>query len=42
MFTREYFFDRFNSHESELRIENLTPQEKPIPLMMMNWHDVFE
>ena len=32
MFTREYFFDRFNSTESELHIKNLTPQTKRIPL----------
>lgn len=32
MFTREYFFDRFNSHESELQIINLKPQEKATPL----------
>lgn len=32
LFTREYFFDRFNSHESELSIENLTTREKPLPL----------
>lgn len=32
MFTREYFFDRFNSKESELSIENITPQELPKPL----------
>jgi hypothetical protein len=32
MFTREYFFDRFNSRESELEIINLKPQEKASPL----------
>jgi hypothetical protein len=32
MFTREYFFDRFNSRESELHIENLKPVEKARPL----------
>jgi hypothetical protein len=32
MFTREYFFDRFNSTESELSIENLTQQEESRPL----------
>lgn len=33
MFTREYFFDRFNSTESELKIENITPigKSKPMP-----------
>jgi len=32
LFTREYFFDRFNSRESELHIENLKPVEKARPL----------
>jgi hypothetical protein len=32
MFTREYFFDRFNSRESELHIENLKPQGEVKPL----------
>jgi hypothetical protein len=32
MFTREYFFDRFNSRESDLHIENLKPQEFAKPL----------
>lgn len=32
LFTREYFFDRFNSRESELHIENLRPVEKARPL----------
>ena len=32
MFTREYFFDRFNSRESELQIENLKPQKATKPL----------
>jgi len=32
LFTREYFFDRFNSRESDLRIENLIPQEEARPL----------
>jgi len=32
MFTREYFFDRFNSRESELSIVNLTVNEAPKPL----------
>jgi hypothetical protein len=32
MFTREYFFDRFNSRESELSIVNLTVNESPKPL----------
>ena len=32
MFTREYFFDRFNSRESELHIENLKPQLASKPL----------
>ena len=32
LFTREYFFDRFNSKESELSIENLTPQKPDSPL----------
>jgi hypothetical protein len=32
MFSREYFFDRQNSRESDLRIENITPQDKPTPL----------
>jgi len=32
MFTREYFFDRFNSRESELSIINLTVNEPPKPL----------
>lgn len=32
LFTREYFFDRFNSRESILEIENITPQEAPTPL----------
>lgn len=32
MFTREYFFDRSNSRESDLSIENLKIHEKPKPL----------
>lgn len=32
MFTREYFYDRFNSTESLLQIKNITPQEKSKPL----------
>lgn len=32
LFTREYFFDRFNSRESDLSIENLVPQEEARPL----------
>ena len=32
MFTREYFFDRFNSTESELSIENITDQSISKPL----------
>lgn len=32
MFTREYFFDRFNSRESDLHIENLAPHNPPGPL----------
>jgi len=32
LFTREYFFDRFNSKESELSIENITPVETINPL----------
>ena len=32
MFTREYFFDRFNSRESDLSILNLSPQEASKPL----------
>ncbi len=32
MFTREYFFDRFNSKESELSIENITAQGISKPL----------
>ena len=32
MFTREYFFDRFNSRESELSIVNLTVNGSPKPL----------
>ncbi len=32
LFTREYFFDRFNSKESELEIINLKPQEASKPL----------
>jgi len=32
MFTREYFFDKFNSRESELHIENLTPNESVGPM----------
>ena len=32
MFTREYFFDRFNSRESDLQIENLKPQETARPI----------
>ncbi|MDA9951933.1 hypothetical protein N9D46_00750 [Chitinophagales bacterium] len=32
LFTREYFFDRFNSQESELSIVNLTPQSESKPL----------
>jgi hypothetical protein len=32
MFTREYFFDKFNSRESDLHIENLIPHKVPGPL----------
>ncbi len=32
LFTREYFFDRFNSKESDLHIENLKKYESPKPL----------
>jgi len=32
LFTREYFFDRFNSKESDLSIENTLSQETPKPL----------
>lgn len=32
VFTREYFFDRFNSRESDLHIENLTPHYPPGPV----------
>jgi len=32
LFTREYFFDRFNSHESDLSIENTKANETPLPL----------
>lgn len=32
LFTREYFFDRMNSRESELTIENLIPLEAAKPL----------
>ena len=32
MFTREYFFDRFNSTESELSIENTSSPEPSLPL----------
>ncbi len=32
MFTREYFFDRPNSTESELSIENASPQPPSLPL----------
>ncbi|NNC94678.1 MAG: DUF1214 domain-containing protein [Chitinophagales bacterium] len=32
LFTREYFFDRFNSRESDLEIVNTTPQERSKPL----------
>jgi len=32
LFTREYFFDRFNSRESELNIENTKLQEISKPL----------
>lgn len=32
LFTREYFFDRFNSKESDLSIKNLIPQEASKPL----------
>ena len=32
LFTREYFFDRSTSRESDLDIINLKPQEKEIPL----------
>lgn len=32
LFTREYFFDRFNSRESELHIENTKPVEISTPL----------
>jgi hypothetical protein len=32
LFTREYFFDRFSSRESELHIENLCPQDVARPL----------
>jgi len=32
LFSREYFFDRFNSRESELSIENTNKQDDPVPL----------
>ncbi len=32
LFTREYFFDRFNSRESDLHIENLIPHDIPGPM----------
>ena len=32
MFTREYFFDRFNSQESTISIENISPKETISPL----------
>ena len=32
MFTREYFFDRFNSRESDLHIENLVPHDPAGPM----------
>ena len=32
LFTREYFFDRFNGRESELSIENLKPHTQESPL----------
>ena len=32
MFTREYFFDRFNSRESDMAIRNLVKHDKPGPL----------
>mgnify|MGYP005666690615 CR=1 FL=1 len=32
LFTREYFFDRFNSKESDLSIVNLKPQQRSKPL----------
>jgi hypothetical protein len=32
MITREYFFDRFSSRESDLEIVNLKPVEAPAPL----------
>jgi len=32
LFTREYFFDRFNSRESDLTIENVKHTELPSPL----------
>jgi hypothetical protein len=32
LFTREYFFDRFNSRESDLQIENLIKYDPPKPL----------
>lgn len=32
MFSREYFFDRPNSKESDLHIQNITPQPKATPL----------
>lgn len=32
LFTREYFFDRFNSRESDLSIENTKPKETSKPL----------
>ncbi len=32
MFTREYFFDRFNSRESDLQIKNLIKHDPPGPI----------
>jgi hypothetical protein len=32
LFTREYFFDRFNSHESDLTILNTRQQDPPKPM----------
>ena len=32
LFTREYFFDRFNSRESDLQIENLIHHPAPAPM----------
>lgn len=32
LFTREYFFDRANSHESVIRIENASSQAESLPL----------